>query len=47
MADTDDLEDDDVPAGPGRRYLTRAGAERMHAELLRFSTRSGRGSRRR
>ena len=37
VADTDDeLEDDDVPAGPGRRYLTRAGAERMHAELLRL-----------
>ncbi len=37
MAD-DDLEDDDVPAGPGKRYLTRAGAERMHAELLRLLT---------
>ena len=36
MADTDDLEDDDGPAGPGKRYLTRAGAERMHAELLRL-----------
>jgi len=36
MADREDLEDDDVPAGPGRRYLTRAGAERMHAELLRL-----------
>ena len=36
MADSEDLEDDDVPPGPGRRYLTRAGAERMHAELLRL-----------
>ena len=37
MADTDDdLEDDDVPAGAARRYLTRAGAERMHAELLKL-----------
>ena len=35
MAD-DDLEDDDVPSGPARRYLTRAGAERMHVELLRL-----------
>src|ERR1041385_5553605 len=33
MADREHPEDDDVPAGPGRRYLTRAGAERMHAEL--------------
>jgi transcription elongation factor GreB len=36
VADTDDLEDDDVPAGSGKRYLTRAGAERMHVELLRL-----------
>jgi transcription elongation factor GreB len=37
MADSEDLDDDDdVPSGPGRRYLTRAGAERMHAELLRL-----------
>ncbi len=36
MADDDDDLEDDVPAGPGRRYLTRAGAERMHAELLRL-----------
>ena len=36
MTDPDDDLDDDVPAGPGRRYLTRAGAERMHAELLRL-----------
>ena len=35
VADDDDLEDD-APAGPGRRYLTRAGAERMHVELLRL-----------
>ena len=35
MSDDDDLEDDS-PTGPGRRYLTRAGAERMHAELLRL-----------
>jgi len=25
---------EDVPRGPGRLYLTRAGAERLHAELL-------------
>src|ERR1041385_941624 len=36
MADREHPEDDDVPAGPGRRYLTRAGAERMHAELLQL-----------
>src|SRR5215469_8200325 len=36
VTDTDDLDDDDAPAGPGKRYLTRAGAERMHAELLRL-----------
>ena len=36
MADDDDLEDDDVPSGAARRYLTRAGAERMHIELLRL-----------
>ncbi|MGZ3444718.1 MAG: transcription elongation factor GreB [Myxococcaceae bacterium] len=36
MADDDDDLEDDAPAGPGRRYLTRAGAERMHAELLRL-----------
>jgi len=36
VADDDDLEDDDSPAGPARRYLTRAGAERMHVELLRL-----------
>ena len=37
MAEPDDPEGDeegDVPASGGRRYLTRAGAERMHAELL-------------
>jgi transcription elongation factor GreB len=36
VADDDELEDDDVPAGAARRYLTRAGAERMHAELLKL-----------
>jgi transcription elongation factor GreB len=36
VADDDDDLEDDAPAGPGRRYLTRAGAERMHAELLRL-----------
>jgi len=36
VADDDDLEDDEVPAGAARRYLTRAGAERMHAELLKL-----------
>jgi transcription elongation factor GreB len=36
VADPDDDLDDDVPAGPGKRYLTHAGAERMHAELLRL-----------
>jgi len=35
VEDDDDL-DDDASAGPGRRYLTRSGAERMHAELLRL-----------
>jgi transcription elongation factor GreB len=30
------LEDEEEPAPPGKRYLTRAGAERMHAELLRL-----------
>ena len=36
MADPDDDLDDDAPAEPGKRYLTHAGAERMHAELLRL-----------
>ena len=36
MADDDDLDDDAPTAAPVRRYLTRAGAERMHAELLRL-----------
>jgi transcription elongation factor GreB len=36
VADSNDDLDEDVPAGPGRRYLTRAGAERMHAELLKL-----------
>jgi transcription elongation factor GreB len=36
VADPDDDLDDDIPAGSERRYLTRAGAERMHAELLRL-----------
>ncbi len=30
------LEDEEESARPGKRYLTRAGAERMHAELLRL-----------
>jgi transcription elongation factor GreB len=30
------LEDEEGSAPPGKRYLTRAGAERMHAELLRL-----------
>jgi transcription elongation factor GreB len=34
VADSDDDLDEDVPPGHGRRYLTRAGAERMHTELL-------------
>jgi transcription elongation factor GreB len=38
VADQDDKLDDDggEAAGPGRRYLTRTGAERMHAELLKL-----------
>ncbi|MDC0707415.1 transcription elongation factor GreB [Stigmatella sp. ncwal1] len=33
----DDLEEEaEEPTGPQRRYLTRAGAERMHRELLRL-----------
>jgi transcription elongation factor GreB len=29
-------EEEDEPRGPGRRYLTRLGAERMHKELLKL-----------
>lgn len=32
--DKDDIEDDDEERAPFRRYLTRAGAERMHRELV-------------
>ena len=35
MTNEDELEeDDDVPAPKGLRYITRAGAERLHKELL-------------
>lgn len=30
------LEDEEASVRPGKRYLTRAGAERMHAELLQL-----------
>jgi transcription elongation factor GreB len=32
--DKDDIQDDDEERAPFRRYLTRAGAERMHRELV-------------
>jgi transcription elongation factor GreB len=29
-------DEEEAPPGPGKRYITRAGAERLHAELLRL-----------
>ncbi|MBF5041138.1 transcription elongation factor GreB [Aggregicoccus sp. 17bor-14] len=32
----EDEDEEDAPKGPGKRYLTRTGAERMHKELLKL-----------